>query len=129
MPGSSNYEQAIPDSYQAQAEPETKTTKKRQARYLHTGTASYYGDKFHGRRTASGERFDQNAFTSAHGSLPFGSKVRVTNLRNNKSVEVKINDRGGFHKYGRIIDLSKAAAQRIGMMGTGTAKVKVEVLE
>jgi rare lipoprotein A len=93
------------------------------------GTASYYSDKFDGRRTASGERFDQDDLTCAHGSLPFGCRLRVTNLRNNKAVEVKVNDRGGFHKHGRVIDLSKAAAKEIGMVSTGTAKVKVEVLE
>lgn len=93
------------------------------------GTASYYSDSFDGRKTASGERFDQDSLTCAHGSLPFGCRIRVTNLRNNKAVEVKVNDRGGFGKHGRMIDLSKAAAKEIGMMGTGTAKVKVEVLE
>ncbi len=93
------------------------------------GTASYYGDKFDGGRTASGERFDQDDLTCAHGSLPFGCRIRVTNLRNNKAVEVKVNDRGGFSKHGRVVDLSKAAAKEIGMVGTGTAKVKVEVLE
>jgi rare lipoprotein A len=94
------------------------------------GTASYYSDKFDGRKTASGERFDQDDLTCAHGSLPFGCRIRVTNLRNNKAVEVKVNDRGGFSKQGgRVVDLSKAAAKEIGMMGTGTAKVKVEVLQ
>jgi len=93
------------------------------------GTASYYSDKFDGGRTASGERFDQDDLTCAHGSLPFGCRIRVTNLRNNKAVEVKVNDRGGFSKHGRVVDLSKAAAKEIGMVGTGTAKVKVEVLE
>lgn len=93
------------------------------------GIASFYSDKFDGRRTASGERFDQNDLTCAHGSLPFGCRIRVTNLRNNKSVEVKVNDRGGFSKHGRVVDLSKAAAKEIGMVSTGTAKVKVEVLE
>lgn len=93
------------------------------------GKASYYGAKFHGRKTASGERFDQNKLTCAHGSLPFGCRLRVTNLRNNKSVEVKVNDRGAFHKHNRIIDLSKAAAKKIGMIRSGTADVKIEVLE
>ena len=94
------------------------------------GTASYYSDKFDGQRTASGERFDQDNLTCAHGSLPFGCRIRVTNLRNNKAVDVKVNDRGGFSgNGGRVIDLSKAAAKEIGMMATGTAKVKVEVLE
>ncbi|MDD5391713.1 MAG: septal ring lytic transglycosylase RlpA family protein [Thiothrix sp.] len=100
-----------------------------QGRLLQVGTASYYGDAFDGGRTASGERFDQDKLTCAHGSLPFGCKIRVTNLRNNKSVQVKVNDRGGFAKHGRVLDLSKAAAREIGMVNTGTAKVKIEVLE
>jgi rare lipoprotein A len=91
------------------------------------GTASYYGAKFHGRRTASGERFNQNALTAAHKTLPLGTKVRVTNLRNGESVEVTINDRGPYVK-GRIIDLSKGAARELGMLRSGTAKVKVEVI-
>lgn len=93
------------------------------------GKASYYAGDFHGKRTASGERYDQNDLTCAHGSLPFGCRIRVTNMRNNKSVDVKVNDRGGFQKHGRVIDLSKAAAKEIGMVSTGTAKVKIEVLE
>lgn len=93
------------------------------------GTASYYGKKFNGKKTASGERFDQNDLTCAHGSLPFGCRLRVTNLRNNKTVDVKVNDRGGFNKYGRVIDLSKAAAKKLGMLSSGTAKVQIEVLE
>lgn len=93
------------------------------------GKASYYAGDFHGKRTASGERYDQNDLTCAHGSLPFGCRIRVTNMRNNKSVDVKVNDRGGFSKHGRVIDLSKAAAKEIGMVATGTAKVKIEVLD
>jgi len=100
-----------------------------QGRLLQVGTTSYYGDAFDGGQTASGERFDQDKLTCAHGSLPFGCKIRVTNLRNNKSVQVKVNDRGGFAKHGRVLDLSKAAAREIGMVNTGTAKVKIEVLE
>jgi rare lipoprotein A len=91
------------------------------------GTASYYGGKFHGRKTASGERFNQNGLTAAHKTLPLGTKVRVTNIRNGESVDVKINDRGPYHG-GRIIDLSKGAARELGMLGAGTAKVKVEVI-
>jgi rare lipoprotein A len=91
------------------------------------GTASYYGKKFHGRKTASGERFNMNALTAAHKTLPLGTRVRVTNLRNGESVDVKINDRGPYVK-GRIIDLSKGAAREIGMLNAGTAKVKVEVI-
>ena len=96
---------------------------------LQVGTASYYSDKFDGGRTASGERFDQGKLTCAHSSLPFGCRIRVTNLHNNKTVDVKVNDRGGFSKHGRMIDLSKAAAREIGMVGKGTAKVKVDVIE
>ena len=92
-----------------------------------SGAASYYGKRFHGRRTANGERFNMNAMTAAHKSLPFGTKVRVTNRRNGKSVVVRINDRGPYHG-GRIIDLSRAAAARIGMLGAGTARVKLDVL-
>lgn len=92
------------------------------------GMASYYGDEFDGRQTASGEIFDQDELTAAHKTLPFQTKVRVTNLSNGKDVVVKINDRGPFVE-GRIIDLSYAAAQAIGMIGKGTAKVKIEVIE
>ncbi|UJS24888.1 septal ring lytic transglycosylase RlpA family protein [Thiothrix winogradskyi] len=127
--------QAQPDYIQVSAHQRTADTSpparttKTPAKSHQVGTASFYSDKFHGRKTASGERFDQNDLTCAHGSLPFGCRIRVTNLRNNKTVEVKVNDRGGFHKHGRVIDLSKAAAKEIGMVSTGTAKVKVEVLE
>ena len=92
------------------------------------GMASWYGDKFHGRKTASGQRYDMNAMTAAHRSLPFGTKVRVINLNNNKRVIVTINDRGPFVK-GRIIDVSKRAAGRLGMRQAGVAKVRVEVLQ
>ena len=106
-----------------------KVEEKRDAgRVLQVGTASYYGSGFHGGRTANGERFNQNDLTCAHNGLPFGCKIRVTNLRNNKSVDVRVNDRGGFAKHGRVIDLSKAAAGRIGMLGSGTAKVKIQVV-
>jgi rare lipoprotein A len=91
------------------------------------GTASYYGGKFHGRKTASGERFNQEALTAAHKTLPLGTQVRVTNLRNGESVDVKINDRGPYVR-GRIIDLSKGAARELRMINAGTAKVKVEVI-
>jgi rare lipoprotein A len=91
------------------------------------GTASYYGGKFHGRKTASGERFNQEALTAAHKTLPLGTKVRVTNLRNGESVEVRINDRGPYHR-GRVIDLSKGAAREIGMLNAGTAKVRLDVV-
>lgn len=95
--------------------------------FLAEGTASYYGKRFQGRKTASGEPFDMHQLTAAHKKLPFGSKVLVTNLGNNRSVVVTINDRGPYSKN-RIIDLSKAAAKRIGMIQAGVVKVKVEVL-
>jgi rare lipoprotein A len=91
------------------------------------GVASFYAARFQGKRTASGEKFDNSALTAAHKSLPFGSQVKVTNLRNGKSVVVRINDRGPYVR-GRIIDLSKAAAKKIGLGRAGTARVKLEVL-
>ena len=92
------------------------------------GRASYYGDYFHGRRTASGERFDVHKYTAAHRTLPFGTLVKVTNLINKKSVILKINDRGP-HVRSRIIDLSKAAAKAIDLMRFGAARVSIEILK
>lgn len=92
-----------------------------------TGYASWYGGKFQGRKTANGEIFDTNQLTAAHKTLPFGSIVKVLNLENGKTVTVRINDRGPFIE-GRIIDLSRAAAEEIGMLGTGIAMVKLEIL-
>ena len=88
------------------------------------GIASYYADRFHGRQTASGERYDRNAFTAAHRRLPFGTHVRVVNLDNGKTVEVRINDRGPF-VAGRVIDVSYAAAQKLGMLQRGVVRVRV----
>jgi rare lipoprotein A len=93
--------------------------------YDQTGTASYYGARHHGKRTASGEPFDQHGLTAAHRQLPFGTRVLVTNLSNNKSVVVRINDRGP-HTRGRLIDLSRQAAEQLGMLRSGTAKVRVQ---
>jgi len=90
------------------------------------GEASYYAAKYQGRQTASGELFDQNSMTAAHKRLPFGSKVKVTNVANGKSVVVRINDRGPFVS-GRIIDLSKSAFQRIGNTNAGVIDVEIEV--
>lgn len=89
--------------------------------------ASYYGDDFAGRKTASGERFDPNGLTAAHRTLPLNSLVKVTNAVTGKSTVVKINDRGPFHGN-REIDLSKGAADEVGMLEAGTAKVRLEVL-
>jgi rare lipoprotein A len=87
------------------------------------GRASYYATRFHGRRTASGEHFDRRDYTAAHRSLPFGTKVRVTNLENGRHVVVKVNDRGP-HTKGRIIDISQAAAREIGMAGVGNVRIE-----
>lgn len=92
-----------------------------------TGGASYYAMKYQGRKTANGELFDQKAMTAAHKRLPFGSKVKVTNIENGKSVVVRVNDRGPFVR-GRIIDLSKSAFQRIGNTKDGVIEVEIEVL-
>lgn len=89
------------------------------------GKASYYADKFQGRKTASGETFRQNKMTAAHQTLPFGTKVKVTNLDNGKTVKVRVNDRGPF-VAGRIIDLSKKAARKLGMTQAGVANVKIK---
>lgn len=91
------------------------------------GRASWYGRMFHGRKTASGEKFNMNALTAAHRTLPLASYVRVTNEANHKTVVVKINDRGPYVKD-RIIDLSYAAAAKLGMRSDGTQKVKIEGL-
>ncbi len=92
------------------------------------GMASYYGDELAGNRTASGERFNPSQMTAAHRSLPFGSMVRVTTLSNGDSVIVRINDRGPF-SHGRVIDVSHAAAREIGMHRSGTARVKLALLD
>ncbi|WP_293644943.1 septal ring lytic transglycosylase RlpA family protein [Thiolapillus sp.] len=96
--------------------------------YREKGLASWYGLKFHGRRTSSGEAYDMYAMTAAHKTLPLPTWVRVTNLDNGSSVVVKVNDRGPFHS-GRIIDLSYAAASRLGVLGKGTAPVEVVALQ
>ena len=92
-----------------------------------SGMASYYGDELAGNRTASGERFDPDQLTAAHRTLAFGSRVRVTNLANGRSVIVRINDRGPFSR-GRVIDVSDAAAREIDMRRSGTAKVSMTLL-
>ncbi|MBR6341282.1 MAG: septal ring lytic transglycosylase RlpA family protein, partial [Treponema sp.] len=91
-------------------------------------TASYYAEDFHGKKTSNGERFNMNALTCAHKSLPFNTVLKVTNLANGKSCEVRVNDRGPF-VLNREIDLSKAAAVKLGMIGSGTTKVKLEIVK
>lgn len=96
--------------------------------YDQTGIASWYGPGFDGKATANGETYDQNALTAAHNTLPLPTIVRVTNLENGRAIELRINDRGPF-AHGRIIDVSRRAAQLLGFETTGTARVRVEVLE
>ena len=96
--------------------------------YDEIGIASWYGPKFHGKKTANGEVFNQNAISAAHKTLPIPSIVTVTNLENNKKLEIRINDRGPFVR-GRIIDLSKKAAEILGVLKSGTAKVRVRINE
>ena len=91
------------------------------------GVASWYGPGFHGRLAASGERYDQNAMTAAHKSLPFGTIVNVTRLDTNETIRVRITDRGPFIR-GRIIDLSRAAASALSMIGPGVAQVRISVV-
>jgi rare lipoprotein A len=96
--------------------------------YDKTGTASFYGAKHQGKRTASGERFNQHALTAAHRQLPFGTRVKVTNLSNDKTVVVRINDRGPYTR-GRLIDVSRGAAERLGMLRSGTAQVRMQAID
>ncbi len=117
-----NYHQSVATVVKPTINPPTKAIR------AYQGMASWYGPKFHGRLTANGERYNQYALTAAHRSLPFGTRVRVTNLNNGRSIVVRINDRGPFIG-GRIIDLSLNAAKRIGMYHSGLAQVKVEILE
>jgi len=98
-----------------------------QKNFEQTGIASYYSDAFHGRKTASGEIYDKNLFTAAHATLPFFTMVKVTNLKNNKTVIVKINDRSPKYNK-RMIDLSKAAAIKLDMIKDGIVNAKLEVI-
>lgn len=105
-------------------EPEEAEAK---AKLIGTGEASFYGPGFAGRPTANGERFNPAEMTAAHRTLPFGSKLRVTNTRNGKTVVVRVNDRGPY-AHNRVLDLSQGAAERIGMISSGTANVKIELI-
>jgi rare lipoprotein A len=108
--------------------PPPKRTGAVEAPVILRGLATVYGREAHGGPTASGERFDMRQMTAAHRTLPFGTRVRVTNTRNGRSVEVRINDRGPYGGNGRIIDLSEAAARRLDMIDAGVVPVTVEVL-
>jgi rare lipoprotein A len=108
----------------AQTRPNTRLAKPVKVQY---GTASFYADKFEGRRTANGEIFTQSKMTCAHNTLPLGTWVRVTNLSNKKTVVVRVNDRL-HHRNPRLVDLSKTAARKLGYTGHGLTRVRVEVL-
>ncbi len=108
-------------------EPISSVPERKKSNYAQRGIASWYGGRFHGNPTASGEIYDMYELTAAHKTLPLGTKAVITNLENHRSVEVRINDRGPFVK-GRIIDLSYAAARVIGMVEKGTARVEVVAL-
>ncbi|MES2938255.1 MAG: septal ring lytic transglycosylase RlpA family protein [Pseudomonadota bacterium] len=124
---------AAPPAPLAAAEPAEKPSLPQKAlesvRELQRGIASWYGKQFHGRKTASGEVFDMNELTAAHPSLPFGTVVRVRSLNSDRSVDVRINDRGPFIRQ-RVIDLSRGAAEALGLLeaGTGTKPVAIEIL-
>ncbi len=105
-----------------------KPTEVMDENYTDEGVASYYAEEFNGKMTSSGEQYDMNAMTAAHRTLPFNTRVRVTNQTNGKSVVVRINDRGPF-KDDRLIDLSYAAAKQLELVGSGTATVKIKVVE
>jgi rare lipoprotein A len=107
---------------------EAAPTRTGMARPTERGLATFYGSEQQGGPTASGERFDRLRLTAAHRTLPLGTRVRVTNTRNGRSVEVRINDRGPYGGHGRIIDLSEAAARRLDMIDAGVVPVIVEVL-
>lgn len=106
---------------------DVQAERKMPARLLH-GVASWYGSVFDGRKTASGETFDMYAMTACHPTLPFGTKVRVVNTRNHRSVVVRITDRGLLYD-GRVLDLSYGAAQKLGMVSAGVAPVKIQILK
>jgi len=93
-----------------------------------TGVASWYGQEFEGNTTASGEVFDSEELTAAHPTLPFGTTIRVTNLKNNKNILLRVNDRGPYFAR-RILDVSLAAAKRLGFVGAGTTQVRVEIVK
>ena len=117
---------SLPGGCGGKSKPEKKRVAAAPSGVQH-GKASWYGGKFHGGPTASGETYNKRSMTAAHRSLPFGTRVRVTNLRNGRSVIVRINNRGPYSK-GRIIDLSEAAAEQLNMIEAGVVPVKVERL-
>ena len=115
------------DTLSAEDEKKVEDILESTAHEISTGVVSWYGGKFHGRKTASGEKYDKHELTAAHKSLPFGTKVKVTNIRNGKSVVVEINDRGPYAKS-RVLDLSQAAFSEIGHTNTGVMQVEYEIM-
>jgi rare lipoprotein A len=126
-PHAPSFASAPPAALLAPQEVTHKTAKHRRADILH-GLASWYGGVFNGRKTASGEKFDMNAMTACHPTLPFGTVVRVVNLSNKRSVVVRITDRGDLIDESRIIDLSYGAAEKLAMTKAGIARVDLEVI-
>lgn len=125
----SSYSTTLNNRFGDDAESPSNTVSDSTANQLEfEGNASYYGDEFQGRMTTNGEIFNQNYFTAAHRTLPFGTFLLVKNLRNNSSVVVRVNDRGPF-KPDRILDLSHAAAEELDMLRDGIAKVRITVIE
>jgi rare lipoprotein A len=106
----------------------TRTSSDGKALLTLEGVASYYADDFHGRKTSNGEVYDMYGLTAAHRNLPFGTKILVTNLENDKALVVRVNDRGPFHED-RIIDLSLGAARELGFEQRGTARVRLDIIE
>ena len=98
------------------------------AGWTQTGIASWYGEPFHGRTTAAGGIYDMDEISAAHQTIPFGTRIRVDNLENGRSIELDVNDRGPFVR-GRILDMSRAAARALGMIGPGTARVRITIIE
>ena len=113
---------------QSAADSIRRINKKIPVALIDTGVASYYHSKFQGRITASGELYDQDKMTAAHNRLPMGTRIKVTNLRNMRSIIVRVNDRL-HHRNKRLVDLSRAAATKLGYIGRGITRVKVEVLK
>jgi len=113
---------------QSAADSIRRVNKKMPVALIDTGVASYYHSKFQGRITASGELYDEDKMTAAHNRLPMGTRIKVTNLRNMRSIIVRVNDRL-HHRNKRLVDLSRAAASKLGYIGRGITRVKVEVLK
>jgi len=113
---------------QSAADSIRRVNKKMPVALIDTGVASYYHSKFQGRITASGELYDEDKMTAAHNRLPMGTRIKVTNLRNMRSIIVRVNDRLN-HRNKRLVDLSRAAASKLGYIGRGVTRVKVEVLK